>query len=449
MTSERNALNVWQQIWTELLVFLGRPSVQIQLAVVILAAIVAAIVGRRLRRAWQKKFGNEEHLTSLKWKLTYHLVYHATPGILFLVLLQLGKGALLVQGGRTGLVDAFMGVGFFYLGLEGVLALAYALGDSAAIRRYQGTLIVPLFTVVLGGNVLDIFFRNGQLLAAPVFVLFDSPISLSVLFLITVGFYLWIVGIHAVGQGIQYMAVHYGGADAGGTQAVLTLLRYLLIIIGLGYVLFRLNFNTTTIAAISGGLSVGVGFALSTILSNFASGILLLFERTLRPGDVIEVNGELGRVDSISIRAVRVRTLDDVEKIIPNSEFVTSSFTTYTGQRRRVRLQLPVGVSYDDAHRHVIDTLLSVAAASPNVMLQPSPEVHILNFGDFTIDYVLHVWIPNPLLSAKIKNELYQAMLDAFAEGGITIPYPRLVVEGPQGPTPTLEDAQGPAPSQE
>jgi len=125
---------------------------------------------------------------------------------------------------------------------------------------------------------------------------------------------------------------------------------------------------------------------------------------------------------------VRVRTLDNIERIIPNSEFVTSPFTTYTGQSRHIRLRLPVGVSYRDNHRHVIETLLAVATASPHVMEKPAPEVRILNFGDFSIDYMLLVWIPNPLMSGRVRNELYQAILDAFAEEGITIPYPHVVV---------------------
>lgn len=424
MTPEPNALTLWSQAWTELLVFLGRPAVQVQLLIALVALALAAAAHRRLQVWWQKVIEPGEGQVTLRRKLLYQVVHHTVAGILALVLMQVGKMVLGLQGARVGLLDALAGIVVLYLALKVVLAVAFTVGNADGIRRYQGPLIIPLFTVVLGGQVLNLFFHNGRLWSAPIFVMFDNPITLSALFLITAGFYLWVVGIHALGQGMQYVATHYANTDPGTTQAMLTLLRYLLIIVGLGYVLFRLNFDTTTIAAISGGLSVGVGFALSTILSNFASGVLLLFERTLRPGDVIEVNGELGTVDSITIRAVRVRTLDNIERIIPNNEFITSPFTTYTGQSRHIRLQLPVGVSYKDDHRHVIETLLGVAAASPHVMENPPPEVRVLNFGDFSIDYILYVWIPNPLMSLRVKNELYQAILDAFAEEGITIPYP-------------------------
>ena len=269
-----------------------------------------------------------------------------------------------------------------------------------------------------------------------VFSLFDNSVTLSALFWVTAGFYLWIVGIHALGQGIHYLATEYGGADDGSTQATLTLVRYLLIIIGLGYVLFRLNFNTTTIAAISGGLSVGIGFALSTILSNFVSGILLLFERTLQPGDIIEYNGILSTVEMITIRSIRVRTFDNIELIIPNSEFVTAPFTTYTGKTRHIRLKLPIGTSYDDDHRLVMRTLLEVASTYPLIMQDPPPDVRLENFGEYSIDYQLYVWIANPLLGARVKNELHQAILDAFAEHGITIPFPTAIEINQVGKSP-------------
>jgi len=277
MTAESNILVLWQEVWTELLVYLGRPSVQAQLLVALVVLSVTIGASRRLQAWWQHVADPGEGQATLKRRLLYQVVHHMTPGIVALILLQMGKTVLVLWGTRGGLLDALLRIVVLYLMLKILLAVAFALGDGDGMRRYQGTLIIPLFTVVLGGQLLDVFFHNRQLWATPIFVMFDSPITLSGLFLVTVGFYLWVVGIHAVGQGIHYMATRYAGADVGTTQAMLTLLRYLLIIVGLGYVLFRLNFDTTTIAAISGGLSVGVGFALSTILSNFASGVLLLF----------------------------------------------------------------------------------------------------------------------------------------------------------------------------
>ncbi|RMF01289.1 MAG: hypothetical protein D6768_10935 [Chloroflexi bacterium] len=422
--TNQDIFSLWSQINTDILVFLGRPSVQLQLAVVIVAVLAAAVLGRAAQNWWRVRYRHQIKEAGFGQRLIYYLVFHLVSGFLAVAFIQLAKVILAGQGARTGLIDSLLRLVVLYLMLKAALAVAVALGDIRGIQKYQTTLIIPLFVVIIGVQFLYIFIRSDQLANVPVFNLFDNTVTLSALFLITAGFYLWVVGIYALGQGIHFLATHYGSADPGSTQATLTLLRYLLIIIGLGYVLYRLNFNTTTIAAISGGLSVGVGFALSTILSNFVSGILLLFERTLRPGDIIEFNGELSTVDLITIRSIRVRTLDNVEKIIPNSEFVTSSFTTYTGKSRHVRIKLLVGASYDDDYRQVMQTLLEIAAAHPNVMRDPAPDVRVENFGDFSIDYYLYVWIANPLLSGRVKNELHQSILDAFADKGITIPFP-------------------------
>lgn len=423
---DQDIIALWPQIRTELLVILGRPSVQLQLIGYTAALVAAGLLSRIGQRQWRARFQPDTE-AGFAQKLIYQLLLQLQGGVLALLFIWLIKGMLTLQGARVALIDSLVGLVVLYILLKALVALAFALGDGRGVQRYQRSLIIPLFAALLGVQLLGVFFRSNRLSDAPVFTLFDNTVTVSALFLITAGFYLWLVGVHAFGQGVHYVATEYGGADSGSTQATLTLLRYLLIILGLGYVLFRLNFNTTTIAAISGGLSVGIGFALSTILSNFVSGILLLFERTLHPGDIIEYNGVLSTVERITIRSIRVRTFDNVELVIPNSEFVTAPFTTYTGDSRHIRLRIPIGASYDDAHRHVIKTLLDVANSYPHIMKEPPPDVRIDRFGEYSIDYILFVWVESPLLSGIVRNELHQAILDAFAAQGITIPFPTAI----------------------
>lgn len=425
--NEQDLFTVWPQIITELLVFLGRPSVQLQLGLVIIGLVTAVPLGKLIQRRLRPTMPSEGEEVSLGRKLAFYLVTQLTTAVTALLLIQILKFILVSSSRRTGLVDAIVGIIILYLVLKMVLVAALAVGEPAGIQLFQKTLIIPLFVVIITVQLLNIFFRDDRLANIPVFSLFDNTVTLSALFLITAGFYLWLVGVNAFGQGVHHVATQYGGADAGSTQATLTLLRYILIILGLVYVLFRLNFNTTTIAAISGGLSVGIGFALSTILSNFVSGILLLFERTLHPGDIIEYNGILCTVEMITIRSIRVRTFDNVELIIPNSEFVTAPFTTYTGDSKVIRLKIPVGTSYHDDHRHVIKTLMDVVTQNPHILKEPPPDVRLENFGAYSIDYQIYVWIDTPLFSAIVKNEINQAILDAFEEQNISIPFPTTI----------------------
>jgi small-conductance mechanosensitive channel len=413
----------WAQIWNIFLVYIGRPSVQLQLFTISIVVLASKIVGKRWQ-AWLQTRVRDLEETSFAHKGVYYALHYLFPGIFLLAAIWGLHVVFSWTNLRTGLLVAFANIAWLYLGMTAIVALLHVAGSNAGIQKYRHTLILPLFGIVLGRQFLQIFFHSEQLTNLTVFTMFDRTITLSALLLTTIGFYLWLVGIRAIGEGAQYLITRYSNVDEGSTQATLTLIRYLLVVAGLGYILYRLNFDPTTVAAISGGLSVGAGFALSTILSNFLSGILLLFEHTLRPGDVIEVNGEISIVDVITIRSIRVHTLDNVEKIIPNSEFITSSFTTYTGKTTQVRLRIPIGASYDDNYRDVIHTLLQVAAESPYVLKKPAPDVRIEEFGDSSINYIIYAWIANPVLASMVKDNLHRAILDAFEHKGITIPFP-------------------------
>jgi len=421
---EPSFFTLWPEILTEILVFLGRPLVQLQLAVGGIALILSQILGRFALTRWNVWADEKLDIHQTAQKFIRYLVTHLMKGSLILLFLQVGKWGLAATGNLTALIDALSNIVLIYLAIQFALVIAWTVGNPEGISRYQNLLITPL-VVVLGLSQLgQEFFPSGRLLNAPMFTLFDNSLTFFSLMLVTIGFYLWLVGVQAVSQSALYLATRYGGAEEGATQAFITLTRYMLIIGGLAYVMSRLNFSVTTIAAISGGLSVGVGFALSTILGNFISGILLLFEGTLHPGDVVDFNGELNIIETISIRSIRTRTLDNVERVIPNNDFLSSSFTTYTGKSRFVRLKLRIGVSYQDNHRLVIETLLDVAKASEAILQQPTPEVRVFQFGDFSIDYDLLIWVPDPLLIPRIRNEMHQGILDAFEAKGIKIPFP-------------------------
>jgi small-conductance mechanosensitive channel len=167
--------------------------------------------------------------------------------------------------------------------------------------------------------------------------------------------------------------------DSGGAQASLILVRYFLITFGIVIVIGYLGFNSTTFAAITGGLSVGIGFGLKEVFSNFISGIFLLFEGSLRPGDIIEIGGESSEVKKISMRATTVQVIrDNSEKIIPNQIFFTQELKTMTGSDRRVRKSLIVGVIYDCDPQKVIEILLEIIYKHPETLNQTNYERNCL-----------------------------------------------------------------------
>ena len=181
----------------------------------------------------------------------------------------------------------------------------------------------------------------------------------------------------------------------------------------------------TTLALISGGLSVGIGFGLQEIVANFISGIVLLFEQSLRPGDVVSMENEMGIVKSLGIRATTVRTLDNVEVIVPNQAFLTSAVTTYTKSDRIVRVKIPVGVSFGSDPKEIREVLLTIARQHHLVQEKPEPAVRFIGFGDSSIDFQLEIWLDDPMLAMTIKSDLRFMIWKAFAKRNIEIPFPQ------------------------
>ena len=161
---------------------------------------------------------------------------------------------------------------------------------------------------------------------------------------------------------------------------MLTLSHYVVIGIGIISAIGTLGFNLSALALIGGGLSVGIGFGLQELVANFISGILLLFERTVRPGDVIEVGGQRGVVDQLRMRATVIRTADNTDVFVPNKNLLTSAFVAYTQTDRVVQRTLRIGVSYGSDPTKVRDILLGVANRHGLILKKPEPVVFFVGF---------------------------------------------------------------------
>ncbi len=149
--------------------------------------------------------------------------------------------------------------------------------------------------------------------------------------------------------------------DTGTINATLTIGRYVVLSPAVLIIFREIGFDPTSLILIAGGLSVGIGFGMQLIISNFISGIALLFEQSLRPGDVVEVGGILDTVEKLRVRTTTVRTYDNVEMIIPNETFFTLAVTTYTHDSRITRVLLPVGASYGSDPQQVMNILKDAA----------------------------------------------------------------------------------------
>jgi small-conductance mechanosensitive channel len=198
------------------------------------------------------------------------------------------------------------------------------------------------------------------------------------------------------------------------------------------YVLVSLNLlgiSLNNFALIAGGLSVGIGFGMQTIISNFISGLILLFDRAIQPGDVIEVNGVWAKVMSVNIRNTEVLTFENAKIFVPNSALISNQVTNWTHRNDvRIRRDVAVGVAYGSDVQLVKKLMLEAAVEHPAVLDNPAPWVIFMNFGASSLDFVLRFWVRHVDLALSASSELREAIDLKFRENGVEIPFPQMDV---------------------
>jgi small-conductance mechanosensitive channel len=203
------------------------------------------------------------------------------------------------------------------------------------------------------------------------------------------------------------------------------LVRLGLITLAIAIVLHAVGINLSALAIFSGAVGVGVGFGLQKIVSNLVSGIILLADKSIKPGDVISVDNNAGWVRTIGARYTLVVLRDGREILLPNEDLVTQRVINWSHSNDQVRLEVLFGVSYASDPHAVRKIAIAAVTDIPRVMQTPGPSCHIVKFGDSSLDFVLRFWIPDPIKgTSNIRSEVMLALWDAFKRERIEIPYP-------------------------
>ena len=214
----------------------------------------------------------------------------------------------------------------------------------------------------------------------------------------------------------------------GALRALARLLHYLIMLVGTGVALDTLGVDLMALLATGALFAVGIGFALQNIVQNFVSGIILLFERSIKPNDILEVEGCIVRVVQMGIRATVARTLDDEEIIIPNNTLVQNAVKNYTLADSLYRLRATVGVVYGSDMARVREVLHGVGEAIAWRSKARAPVVLLTEFGDSSVNFELSVWIDDPWLVRQRRSAVNDAIWWALKEAGIVIAFPQLDV---------------------
>lgn len=274
-------------------------------------------------------------------------------------------------------------------------------------------------------SVEETFTYIWDLLQVQLFTIQNTPVT----FLKLVIFVLLIIGFSFLASFVKRMlnnrVLPKFVKDSGLRYTLSRMSQYVVVVIGVFISFQFLGINMTGLAVIFGFLSVGIGFGLQNITSNFISGLIVLFERPISVGDRVSVNNIEGDIQEINIRSTKVKTLDNISIIVPNSEFVSKDVINFSHGDPTYRLSVDVGVSYSSDLDKVLKALNEVAEESDDVMENPSHDVQLRNFGDSSWDMKLFVWIPDVKKRYNVLNNLNQAIVRKFAEYEIEIPFPQ------------------------
>ena len=216
------------------------------------------------------------------------------------------------------------------------------------------------------------------------------------------------------------------GIKPQGQKALEVILRYSVIGAGVMGVAYYVGINGTALVAVAGGLSVGIGFGIKEIISNFISSLWLLFEGSVRPGEILMINGDPCTVRKLGLRATQLRRgRDGAELLIPNQNFFTQEAESFTAEETSRRDAVVVGAAYHHEPKQVMAILGEVARQHTKVMQYPPPVAFTIDFADSSISYKLLFWVRNPLESFGVGSDLRQEIWTAFDKNGIGIPFPQ------------------------
>ncbi|HHE54211.1 MAG TPA: mechanosensitive ion channel family protein [Caldithrix abyssi] len=271
----------------------------------------------------------------------------------------------------------------------------------------------------------SVFQKFETVFTFTLFSINQTPVTLAsiiLFFLMIVLFYLF---SKIFNRFLLKRVLNKFGVEPGLQFTLMRVSHYLLIITGIIIAFQFIGIDLSGLAIILGLLSVGIGFGLQNITSNFVAGLILLFERPIQIGDRVMIGDLEGDVTDINIRSTTIRTLNNVSIIVPNSEFISNKVVNWSHGDTKVRIEVNVGVAYSSDLDLVLKTLKEIALEHPKVLKRPEPQVIFESFGDSAWNLNLRVWLPDPHKHHQIKSELNCAIVRKFRERNIEIPFPQ------------------------
>ncbi len=302
------------------------------------------------------------------------------------------------------------------------------------IQPLRHLLIRPFLIGVLLWSLIDLLDTRAELALIPLGRWMGANVNVGDLTRVVV-LYLLMVSSGPPSLGVAWLLKRCFALERVSVRAIGLMVRYAVITLGTIAVLETIGFNSTALFAIAGGLSVGLGFGVKEVFGNFVSGLWLLFEGSLRLGDIVALDGDFCEVRRLGLRATRLwRDRDNAELVIPNQTFFNTSTVEFGVGRTLFHTQITVSVDAAQPVATIKALLEEVAATVQGLVADRPPKAYLLGVGDCGADYALKFWIRSPFQNRTVCSAVFEAVVERFQALGIELPYPHLVVERPTAP---------------
>ena len=383
-----------------------RGSVLLQLAIVVTTVVLEK------RSQWNSRLNSE---------LLSGLIALTAPVMLILL-----GAAIKAFGFPGGLVQYLAMLWLLWRLFKPINLLVEQRFPNLPVNELDRMLFRPLLLVFTVLSFFQILGSRESLSIIEIGDVFGVTLTVGKLFSALTITYLIVAYAKRPAALVAWLGGHYIGLKPQGQRALEVILQYSVIGVGVMAVAYYIGINGTALVAVAGGLSVGIGFGIKEIISNFINSLWLLFEGSVRPGEILMINGDPCTVRKLGLRATQLRRgRDGAELLIPNQNFFTQEAESYTAEETSRRDAVVVGAAYHHEPKQVIAILEEVARQHEKVLQYPPPAAFTVDFADSSINYKLLFWVRNPLEAFGVGSDLRQAIWTAFEEKGIGIPFPQ------------------------
>ena len=382
-----------------------------------------------------------EQRGALRRSVRHRLVPEYIRVLIGPLLLLICSALFLLVGLPWGLLRYFGLLWLGWMSFTPLKTLLLSINKEFPVDELESTFLRPIYVIAASLSFVRLMGSTENLSQTPIANLFGVELTLGRIYLAIIAIYVIITLASRPATFLAWLSGVLFGVRPRNRRGLELLFRYSVIIIGVIAVAYYIGIDGTAFIAIAGGLSVGIGFGIKEIVSNFISGIWLLFEGSVRPGEILMINGDPCTVRNLRLRATQLkRGRDGAELLIPNQTFFTTEATSFTATETSRRDSVVVGAAYDHDPDIILELLKTIAKEHKKVLEYPPINAFVIDFADSSINYKLCFWVANPLDSFEVGSDLRRTIWKQFEQKGITIPFPQRQVYPMEWP-PSLQQS--------